>query len=68
MLDTATGNDVLSTEQLRAKVGVRQDKPLIRWLNENRVSWMKDAAGRPITTIAAIERVLFAESSEEVDF
>lgn len=63
-------NALLSNEELREKVNVYQDKPLIKWLNANRVKWMKDQKGRPITTIGAIERVLFADNDgeEEVDF
>lgn len=59
---------LLSNAELREKVGTKQDKPLIQWLNANRVAWMKDKNGKPITTISAIERVLFKETEEEVDF
>ena len=60
----------LSNAELRAKIDVHQDKPLIEWLNANRVRWIRDKKGRPITTLAAIEKVLFKQQrgDDEVDF
>ena len=61
---------LLSNAELRAKIDVHQDKSLIRWLNANRVRWIRDKKGRPITTLAAIEKVLFKQQrgDDEVDF
>ncbi|MEO1080159.1 MAG: hypothetical protein AAFY29_11445 [Pseudomonadota bacterium] len=61
-------NDVLSYEALKVRANARQEKALIRWLKKNRIRWMRDAKGKPITTIAANEKVMNAESDEEVDF
>ena len=59
---------LLSNEELREKVNAHQERTLVRWLNEHRIPWIKDRQGRAITTLSAIEKVLFAESDEEVDF
>lgn len=59
---------LLSNEELKEKVNAGQERMLVRWLNEHRIPWMKDRQGRAITTLSAIEKVLFEETSEEVDF
>ena len=34
---------LLSNEELRKKLGAKQERQVIKWLNENRVKWWKDA-------------------------
>lgn len=59
---------LLSNSELREKLNCAQDKPLIKWLNDNRIKWLYDTKHKPITTLEAIERHLFKESDNEVDF
>lgn len=59
---------LLSNAELKEKVDIHQEPKLRKWLNANRVQWMKDGKDRAITTLSAIEKVLFKESENEVDF
>ena len=59
---------LISNAELKSKLGTKQDAQVIKWLNENHVKWLRDKNRRPITTISAIERVLFKESGDEVSF
>jgi hypothetical protein len=62
-------NDLLSNDDLRAKLGEKQNQRVIRWLQENRIQFLYDAKRRPITTLSAIERVLMnRQATDEVDF
>lgn len=58
----------MSSDELKEKLGERQTRMVVKWLNENRIPWMKDRKGRPITTLSAIEKVLMREAEEEVAF
>ena len=60
---------LLSNEELREKAKAHQEKSLVKWLNENRIKWIRDRRGRAITTVSAIEKVLFQEGDDdEVEF
>jgi hypothetical protein len=61
-------NGLISNQELKEKLNCRQDGKVIKWLNDNRIQWVYDAKRKPITTLGAIERHLFKESGEEVDF
>ncbi len=59
---------LLSNDELREKLGTKQDAKIIEWLRARRIRWDYDSKRRPITTLAAIERHLFKEQPEEVSF
>lgn len=59
-------SELLSNDELKAKIGASQERQVIKWLNENRIRWWKDAQKRAITTIGEIERS--QKTTEEVDF
>ena len=59
---------IVSNSELKEKLDTAQESKLIRWLNERQIEWDRDAKGHVFTTLSAIERHLFKESGEEVDF
>lgn len=60
---------LVSNAELREKVDAKQDDKIIKWLNDNRIRWTRDAKKRPITTTEAINQALLKTAdSEEVDF
>jgi len=60
---------LLSNQELREKLGERQNRQVIKWLQDNRIQFIYDRKRRPITTLSAIERVLMNEQrTDEVDF
>ena len=60
---------LLSNKELRDKLEEKQNSRVVKWLQENRIRFTYDLKRRPITTLSAIERVLFNEqSTDEVDF
>jgi len=59
---------LLSYEELRSKLDAGQQSQVIKWLNERHIKWDFDSKKRPITTLSAIEKHLFKESAQDVDF
>jgi len=59
---------LISNQELKEKLNCKQDKLLIKWLNDRHIKWDYDTKRKPITTLGAIERHLFKESQGEVDF
>jgi hypothetical protein len=59
---------LLSYDELKDKLGAGQESQVIKWLNDRHIRWDRDAKKKPITTLSAIEKHLFKENSEEVDF
>ena len=59
---------LLSNEELKEKVKIRQDTKLKRWLNENRIYFWLDGKKRPITTVGEIERSKPENRKDGVDF
>lgn len=59
---------LISYDELRAFLNASQECQVIKWLNDRRIKWDRDAKKRPITTLSAIERHLFQENTQEVDF
>ena len=60
---------LLSNQELREKLGERQNRQVVKWLQDNRIQFIYDRKRRPITTLSAIERVLMNEQrTDEVDF
>jgi len=59
---------ILSNAELRAKLDTQQEPKVRKWLNDRNIAWDKDAKGKAMTTLSAIEEHLFKKSSEEVSF
>lgn len=60
---------LISNAELREKLDAKQDAKVIKWLNDNRVRWTRDAKGRAVTTIEAINQALLKKADEdEVSF
>jgi hypothetical protein len=59
---------LISYDELRAFLNASQECQVIKWLNDRRIRWDRDAKKRPITTLSAIEKYLFKENAEDVDF
>jgi hypothetical protein len=61
---------LVSNAELREKLDAKQDAKVIKWLNDNRIRWTRDAKGRAVTTIEAINQALLrnAEDEDEVSF
>jgi len=60
---------IISHTELRDKIGAKQDAKVIKWLNDNRIRWTRDAKGKPITTSEAVNAALLRKSDEsEVSF
>lgn len=49
---------LLSFDELAEKVGTRKVLAIKAWCARNRVKWLPDYKGRPITTLAALDRSL----------
>ena len=59
---------LISNQELKEKLNCKQDAKLIKWLNDRHIKWDYDTKHKPITTLSAIERHLFKEPDNEVDF
>lgn len=60
---------LVSNAELREKLDIHQDTKLIKWLNANRIQWVRDGKKRPITTTEAINQALLEKrETDEVSF
>lgn len=48
---------LLSNQQLREWLNIKQNSALIRWLNDNQVTWWLDGKRRPVTTLEDVRGV-----------
>lgn len=48
---------LLSNQQLREWLNIKQNSALIRWLNDNQVAWWLDGKRRPVTTLEDVRGV-----------
>ena len=59
--------NLVNTEQLRVWTGFEQEKRIIAWLNEHKISWWPGKGGQPCTTQAQID-ASFGGTNKEVEF
>ena len=50
---------LLSNQELRDKLEEKQNSRVVKWLQDHRIRFTYDCKRRPITTLSAIDRVLF---------
>ena len=50
---------LLSNQELREKLDGKQNRHIVKWLQDHRIRFTYDCKRRPITTLSAIDRVLF---------
>lgn len=60
-------SQLLSNDELKAKIGASQERQLVKWLNENRIRWWKDCNGEAIAMSGCVDGALAYERESITD-